>query len=314
MTDMTDSHDPTMIGTVGEPAASRPRIGWIGLGIMGRPMAANLLRAGYRLTVFSRRRSSADQLVSAGAAWAPSPAGVATASDIVFTMVTDSAAVEEVVLGEEGVLAGAHPGLILVDMSTIAPAVSRKVAAEGEKRQVRCLDAPVSGGEKGAREGTLSIMVGGDAGTLAACRPLLEVLGKKITYVGPAGAGQTLKLVNQVVCGLNLLAMAEGLALANRAGLNLETVLDAITGGSAGSWMVANLGPKAAASDFAPGFMVKLQQKDLRLALEMAAELAQPLPGTALVNQLFRYLEARGEADEGTQALYKVLQQLGARS
>lgn len=270
-------------------------------------MASNLLRAGYALTVYSRRRSSADELVAAGATWRGSPAQVAAESDIVFTTVTDSAAVEEVVLGKEGVFAGARPGLILVDMSTIAPAVSRKIAAEGERRGVRCLDAPVSGGEKGAREGTLSIMVGGDAETLAACRPLLEILGKKITHVGPAGAGQTLKLVNQVICGLNLLAMAEGLALADRAGLDLKAVVEAVTGGAAGSWMVANLGPKVAAGDFAPGFMVKLQQKDLRLALEMAAELAQPLPGTALVHQLFRYLEARGAAQEGTQALYKVL-------
>ncbi|HHV53832.1 MAG TPA: NAD(P)-dependent oxidoreductase [Firmicutes bacterium] len=288
-------------------------VGWIGLGIMGRPMAANLLRAGYPLTVFSRRRSSADELVAAGAVWAGSPAEVAAASEVVFTMVTDSAAVEEVVLGREGVLSGAHPGLILVDMSTIAPAMSRKIAAEAQKRGVRCLDAPVSGGEKGAREGTLSIMVGGDVETLAACRPLLEVLGKKITYVGPAGAGQTLKLVNQVVCGLNLLAMAEGLALADRAGLDLKTVLEAITGGAASSWMLENLGPKVAAGDFDPGFTVRLQQKDLRLALEMAAELAQPLPGTALVHQLFRYLEARGESEEGTQALYKVLRQPGLR-
>lgn len=288
-------------------ASALRRVGWIGLGIMGRPMAFNLLRAGYALTVYSRRRSSADQLVAAGATWRDSPAQVAAESDIVFTTVTDSAAVEEVVLGKEGVFAGARPGLIFVDMSTIAPAVSRRIAAEGERRGVRCLDAPVSGGEKGARERTLSIMVGGDAETLAACRPLLEILGKKITHVGPAGAGQTLKLVNQVICGLNLLAMAEGLALADRAGLDLNTVVEAVSGGAAGSWMVANLGPKVAAGDFTPGFMIKLQQKDLRLALEMAAELAQPLPGTALVHQLFRYLEAGGAAEEGTQALYKVL-------
>ncbi|WP_231699363.1 2-hydroxy-3-oxopropionate reductase [Limnochorda pilosa] len=289
------------------------RIGWIGLGIMGKPMARNLMRAGYRLSVFNRSRAAVDELAAEGAEPAASPAEVARRSDRVFTMVTDSPDVEQVVLGPQGVLEGARPGTILVDMSTISPEVSRRVAREAAARGILALDAPVSGGDVGAREGTLSIMVGGDREAFDTVLPLLQVLGRTVTHVGPPGSGQEVKLVNQIVCGLNLLAMAEGLAYAEKAGLNLETVLKVITKGAAGSWMLSNLGPKVARRDFAPGFMVRLQQKDLRLALEAAAAAGQPLPGTALVQQLFRHLEATGRGDEGTQALAKVLERLGGR-
>jgi 2-hydroxy-3-oxopropionate reductase len=287
------------------------RVGFIGLGIMGRPMAGHLLKAGYPLTVWNRSSAAVDALVQEGAQAASGPADVARGSDIVFTMVGDSSDVEQVILGPGGVLAGARPGLVIIDMTTISPEVTRGIAARCGELGVHMLDAPVSGGEKGALEATLSIMVGGEPELFERCRPLLEVLGKTITYVGSHGMGQTVKLCNQVVCGLNILAAAEGLCLAAKAGVDPRIVLSVITQGAAGSWMLENLGPKMAAGDFAPGFTVKWQIKDLRLALEAAAQLDLPLPGTALVQQLFRAVAADGGSDEGTQALVKALEKLG---
>ncbi|MGI6611136.1 MAG: NAD(P)-dependent oxidoreductase [Limnochordia bacterium] len=287
------------------------RVGFIGLGIMGRPMAGHLLKAGYPLTVWNRSSAAVDALVQEGAQAASGPADVARGSDIVFTMVGDSSDVEQVILGPGGVLAGARPGLVIIDMTTISPEVTRGIAARCGELGVHMLDAPVSGGEKGALEATLSIMVGGEPELFERCRPLLEVLGKTITYVGSHGMGQTVKLCNQVVCGLNILAAAEGLCLAAKAGVDPRIVLSVITQGAAGSWMLENLGPKMAAGDYAPGFTVKWQIKDLRLALEAAAQLDLPLPGTALVQQLFRAVAADGGSDEGTQALVKALEKLG---
>lgn len=287
------------------------RVGFIGLGIMGRPMAGHLLKAGYPLTVWNRSSAAVDALVQEGAQAASGPADVARGSDIVFTMVGDSSDVEQVILGPGGVLAGARPGLVIIDMTTISPEVTRGIAARCGELGVHMLDAPVSGGEKGALEATLSIMVGGEPELFERCRPLLEVLGKTITYVGSHGMGQTVKLCNQVVCGLNILAAAEGLCLAAKAGVDPRIVLSVITQGAAGSWMLENLGPKMAAGDYAPGFTVKWQIKDLRLALEAAAQLDLPLPGTALAQQLFRAVAADGGSDEGTQALVKALEKLG---
>jgi len=289
----------------------RPAIGFIGLGIMGRPMAKNLLRAGYSLTVFNRSKGPVEELVAAGAKASSSPRELAAQSDVIITIVTDSPDVMEVVTGDQGVVYGARPGSVVIDMSTISPKVTRDIARKLAERGVAMLDAPVSGGDKGAREGTLSIMVGGDPEVFEACRPILAAMGKTIVHVGETGMGQTVKLCNQIVCGLNLLAVAEGLAFAARAGADLNKVLDVISRGAAASWMLENLGPKMVAGDYAPGFMVKLQQKDLRLALEAAAEKQLPLPGTALVQQLFRHVEAMGCEDEGTQALVKVLESLG---
>ncbi|MBO2521633.1 MAG: 2-hydroxy-3-oxopropionate reductase [Firmicutes bacterium] len=289
----------------------RPRIGFIGLGIMGRPMARNLLRAGYSLTVYNRSRGPVDELAAEGAAPAGSPAELAAESDVIITIVTDSPDVEEVIAGERGVIHGARPGSAVIDMSTISPKVARELAARLAQKGVAMLDAPVSGGDKGAREGTLSIMVGGDREVFESCLPVLEAMGKTIVHVGENGMGQTVKLCNQIICSLNLLAVAEGLAFAAKAGADLEKVLQVVTRGAAGSWMLENLGPKMVAGDYAPGFMVKLQQKDLRLALEAAAEAGMPLPGTALVQQLFRHVEAKGFGSEGTQALVKALEALG---
>jgi len=286
------------------------RLGFIGLGVMGGPMARNLLAAGYPLTVWNRTRSRMDELVSLGAAAAGSPRGVAEGSDVVITMVTDSPDVEEVVLGPSGVIEGARPGMTVVDMSTISPRVARRVAEVLAEKGIRMLDAPVSGGDVGAREGTLSIMVGGPEEAFRECLPILQVLGKRVTYMGGSGMGQAAKLCNQVICVLNIEAVCEGLMLGARAGLDLERLLEVVTAGAAGSWMLSNLGPKMVKRDFEPGFRVSHQQKDLRLALSAAAELGLPLPGTALVQQMFRAVEAEGMAGKGTQALIVALEKL----
>jgi 3-hydroxyisobutyrate dehydrogenase len=289
---------------------AKERIGFIGLGIMGRPMAMNLLKAGHELTVWNRTASKMADLVAAGAGAADNPAAVAATSDVVISIVSDSPDVEQVALGSGGVIESARPGLLYIDMSTISPRVAREVAARLAEQGTEMLDAPVSGGDKGAVEGSLSIMVGGEAGAFRRARPVLEVMGKAITHMGPIGSGQTAKLCNQVVCVLNILATCEGLMLASRSGLNPKTLLSAITHGAAGSWMLENLGPKMADRDFAPGFMVRLQQKDLRLVLEAAADLDLPLPGTSLVNNLFRAVKASGGAGLGTQALVTALEKL----
>jgi len=286
------------------------KLGFIGLGVMGRPMARNLLAAGYPLTVWNRTRSRMDELVSLGAAAASSPREVAERSDVVITMVTDSPDVEEVVLGPSGVIEGARPGMTVVDMSTISPSVARRVAEALAEKGAKMLDAPVSGGDVGAREGTLSIMVGGPEEAFRECLPILQVLGKRVTYMGGSGMGQTAKLCNQVICVLNIEAVCEGLMLGARAGLDLGRLLEVVTAGAAGSWMLSNLGPKMVRRDFEPGFRVSHQQKDLRLALSAAAELGLPLPGTALVQQMFRAVEAEGMAGKGTQALIVALEKL----
>jgi len=289
------------------------RVGFIGLGVMGKPMAINLLRAGYPLTVWNRTRSRMDELIAMGAYGASSPKEVAERSDVVITMVTDSPDVEEVILGSNGVIYGARPGLIVIDMSTISPKVTRRIAEELSKKGVKMLDAPVSGGEKGAREATLSVMVGGPREVFEECLPIFEVLGKKITYMGPTGMGQMAKLCNQVICALNIQAVCEGLMLGAKAGLDLRKLLEAVSAGAACSWMLTNLGPKMIERDFKPGFKIRHQQKDLRLALELAAELNLPLPGTALVQQILRIAEAEGLGEEGTQAAIVAMEKIAGR-
>jgi 3-hydroxyisobutyrate dehydrogenase len=226
-------------------------------------------------------------------------------------MVGDSPDVEQVALGANGIIEGGGPGLVHIDMSTISPAVTRAIAARYSEKGIEMLDAPVSGGEGGAVNATLSIMAGGKAEVFDHCRPLFEVLGKTITYCGPSGAGQTVKLCNQVAVSVTNMAVCEALVLARKAGVAPQTMLDAISGGAAASWQLLNLAPKMLAGDFRPGFKVWHQQKDLRLALEVARETALPLPGTALVNQLYASLEAEGLGEEGTQALVKALEKLG---
>jgi 3-hydroxyisobutyrate dehydrogenase len=289
------------------------KIGFIGLGVMGKPMALNLVKAGYSLTVWNRTQSKTKDLIEAGAIGAESPKKVAEKTDVVITMVTDSPDVEEVVLGSEGVIYGAHKGLTLIDMSTISPTVARKVADKLSEIGVKMLDAPVSGGEIGAQQGTLSIMVGGPKESFDECLSILEVLGKKITYMGLNGMGQTTKLCNQVICALNIEAVCEGLMLGAKAGLDLKKLLEVVTAGAAGSWMLSNLGPKMAERDFRPGFKIKHQQKDLRLVLQFASELNLPLPGTALVQQMLRVSQAAGMGEKGTQAAVVAIEKLAGR-
>ena len=289
------------------------RVGFIGLGIMGAPMASNLLKAGFELTVWNRTASRAEALVSAGANLADSPAAVARASEVTISCVTDSPDVEAVALGEHGVLEGASPGSAYIDCSTISPATARKVAEALGRNDVAMLDAPVSGGDVGAKAGTLAIMVGGEATVFERCLPVLQAMGKTIVHVGPSGSGQVVKLCNQVAGGLNLLAMAEAIVLADQAGVAPDEMLEVVSAGAAGSWMLSNLGPRAVRGDFAPGFMVELMQKDLRLVLETAAETTTPLPGTGLVTQLFRTLEAQGRGKDGTQAIVAAVARLAGR-
>jgi 3-hydroxyisobutyrate dehydrogenase len=290
------------------------RIGFIGLGIMGRPMARNLLKAGYALTVWNRSRPGIEALVAEGAAEGDSPRAVAERSDIVISILGDSADTQEVALGAGGIVAGAHAGLVHIDMSTISPAITRSIAERYAAAGVELLDAPVSGGEQGAVDGTLSIMAGGKAEVFVRCRPILEALGKTIVYCGPAGAGQVVKLCNQVIVGLNNLAMSEALVLAAKAGVAPATMIEAVKAGAASSWALHNLAPRVLAGDFKPGFKIAHQQKDLRLALELADEGHTPLPGTALVRQLFAALEADGLGGAGTQALVKALEKLANAS
>jgi 3-hydroxyisobutyrate dehydrogenase len=290
------------------------RIGFIGLGIMGAPMARNLLRAGHALTVHNRTRARAEPLVAEGATAAESPAAVAAAVEAVVTMLPDTPDVEAVLAGPGGVLAGARPGLLAIDMSTIAPDVARGLAERAAAAGVDLLDAPVSGGEQGAIAGTLSIMVGGTPAAVERAAPIFAALGQQVTHMGGPGQGQMTKLVNQVIGATTLAAVAEGVVLAERAGLDPAATIRAIGGGAASSWMVRELGPRMQRRDFAPGFMVRLQQKDLRLALAAAQQLGVQLPTTALVHLLFKTLEAQGAGDEGTQALVKALEALAART
>ena len=290
------------------------RVGIIGLGIMGAPMARNLLRAGHPLTVYTRTRARAAGLLAAGAAWADSPAALAAAVDAVVTMLPDTPDVEAVVAGPDGVLAGARPGLLAIDMSTTDPAAARALAERAAETGVALLDAPVSGGEQGAIAGTLSIMVGGAAAAFDRAGPLFAALGKRVTYMGGPGQGQMTKLVNQVVGAGTLAAVAEGVLLAAGAGLDPAAVVEAVGGGAAASWMLAEQAPRMQRRDFAPGFMVRLQQKDLRLALASAERLGVPLPLTAVVQLLFTAVEARGGGELGTQAILTALEALAKRS
>jgi 2-hydroxy-3-oxopropionate reductase len=289
---------------------SQPRVGFIGLGIMGRPMGKNLIDAGYPLAVWNRSRPGIDTVVGYGATAAGSPREVAEWSDVIITMVTDSPDVRQVVLGEEGVIHGVRREAVVIDMSTISPSVTREIAAALKVKGAHMLDAPVSGGEKGAKEGTLSIMVGGAEPVFERCRPIFAAMGKVIVYIGPNGAGQIVKLCNQVAGAIHLQAMCEALILAARAGVDPARMLEAVSAGAAGSWMLSNLAPRILNGDLNPGFMVKLQQKDLRLIMEASDELHLPLPATALVSQLFRSVEADGHGDLGTQALITTMEKL----
>jgi 3-hydroxyisobutyrate dehydrogenase len=286
------------------------RVGFIGLGIMGTGMTRNLLRANVDLTVYNRTPARMQPLADAGAATAASPAALAAGVDVVFVCVSDTPDVEQVLLGKDGVLEGARPGTLVVDMSTISPRATRELAASLREAKVAMLDAPVSGGSEGAAKGTLSIMVGGEAADLERARPYLSAMGSTITHVGPTGAGQSCKLVNQILVVVNMLAASEALVFAQAAGLDLERTLEAVTGGAAGSWMLANRGPQVIKRDWRPGFTIDLQQKDLRLVLEAADETAAPVLATSTIFHLYRALQREGLGAEGNHALVKALERL----
>ena len=292
--------------------AEKP-IGFIGLGIMGMPMARNLPKAGYPVVAYNRTTSKTEALAADGdgsVAVAASPRAVAEAASIIITMVTDSPDVEQLVTGTGGVIEGIQRDAVLIDMSTISPAVTRSIAARLGEKEAHMLDAPVSGGSWGAIEGTLSIMVGGEEPIFQRCLPVFRAMGRSIVHVGATGMGQVTKLVNQVLVAGTMNAVAEALVFAAKAGADLERTIEAVAGGAAGSWQLQNLGPRAIKGDFAPGFMVRLQQKDLKLVLEAAREMHVSLPATALVSQLYASLEAAGLGEEGTQALFKVHERL----
>jgi 3-hydroxyisobutyrate dehydrogenase len=286
------------------------KVGFIGLGIMGQGMAHNILKAGFPLTVWNRTASKMEPLVEAGAQAASDPADVAAKSDVIVICVSDTPDVEAVILGERGVLEGVEAGRVVIDCSTISPIVTRQLSETLAEKGVAMLDAPVSGGSEGAARGTLSIMVGGEAKTFERARPVLEAMGKTITHVGASGAGQTVKLVNQILVVGVMLSVSEALLFAQAGGVDLEKTLQAVSAGAAGSWMLSNRGPQVIRRDWRPGFMIDLQQKDIRLVLEAADALGVPLPATALIHQLYNTLQNQGLGREGNHALVKALENL----
>jgi len=289
-------------------------IGFIGLGIMGRPMARNLLKAGYPLVVHSRSRGPVDEIAKAGAKVGTSPRDVASQSDVVITMLPNSPDVEQVVLGRDGVIEGARPGKVLLDMSTISPLVSQKIGAALAEKSVNMLDAPVSGGEKGAIDGVLSIMVGGDKAVFEKVLPILQAMGKTITHLGRLGAGGFTKLANQIIVAVNLTALGEALTLAKKAGLDRELTLTALAGGLAGSKCLDQKKPNYLADTYNPGFKIDLHYKDLGLIMESARALGVPLPATAVVQELFSALRVKGRGGLDHSAVITLLEDLAGLS
>ncbi len=288
------------------PPAATPgttRVGWIGTGVMGRAMAEHVRAAGYALTVFNRSRDKALSLADRGAAVVDSPRAVAERSDVVVAIVGVPADVREVFLGPAGALAGSRPGTVLVDMTTSSPALAVELAAAAGGKGVHALDAPVSGGDVGARAGTLSVMVGGDRTVFDAMTPLFQTFGKTIVHQGPAGAGQQTKIVNQILIASTMIAVCEALLYARRAGVDPETVLQSVTVGAAGSKALEVLGPRILKRDFEPGFTVEHFLKDMGIALAEAERLGLTLPGLALAKQLYEEVQAHGYGRQGTQAL-----------
>lgn len=286
---------------------TKPAIGFIGTGVMGAPMAGHLLRAGHPLTVYNRTAAKAEPLVRQGARLAASPAGVAAASDVIITIVGFPDDVEQVYLGKDGLIERAKPGALLIDMTTSSPELAVRIHEAAKARGLGALDAPVSGGDVGARNASLSIMVGGDPDDFAAALPVLQVLGDKIERQGGPGAGQHAKMVNQIAIASGLLGVCEAIAYAEKAGLDPLRVIANIETGAAGSWSLSRLGPRIIARDFAPGFYIKHFIKDMRIALDSARRLGLLTPGLELVLGMFEELAERGEADSGTHALYKWL-------
>lgn len=290
--------------------ADLPVLGFIGLGLIGKSMARNMLKAGYTLVVHNRSRAAVNELSAEGAKPAFSPAEVAAQVDIIFTCLPDSPDVELVALGEGGIIESAHHELIYIDHSTIKPATARHVAEELGKKGVRCLDAPVSGGDIGARQGTLAIMVGGPADVLELVRPIFQVIGKTITHVGDSGAGQIAKAANQIMAAAQMVAMAELMILAQKAGADPRKVVEAIRGGAAQCWTLDVKSPRLFSGNRTPGFKAYMQAKDLAIALDTAREFGVPLPSAALDAQLYQAMLEMGMADLDNSAVIGVLESI----
>ena len=287
--------------------AGKTRIGWIGTGVMGSSMCGHLIDAGFEATVFSRTREKAEPLVEKGAAWAATPRAVAERSDVVFSIVGFPSDVREVILGDDGVLAGSSDGSVIVDMTTSEPSLAVEIAGAAKESGVHAIDAPVSGGDIGAKGGTLSIMIGGDAEVVEALAPCWEAMGKTVVHQGGAGAGQHTKMVNQTLIATNMIGVCEALLYAHRAGLDLPTVLQSVGSGAAGSWSLSNLGPRIMDNHFDPGFFVEHFIKDMGIALDEAKRMNLALPGLALAHQLYLALQAQGHGRDGTHALQLAL-------
>lgn len=288
----------------------RTRLGWIGTGVMGSSMCGHLLAAGYAVTVHNRTQVKAESVLKKGAIWADSPQAVAERSDVVFSIVGYPHDVKEVLLGPHGALAGCRPGCVLVDMTTSEPTLAKQIAERGTEQQVVCIDAPVSGGDIGARNATLAIMIGGDLETVEALAPCWDRMGKTWIWQGGPGAGQHAKMVNQTLIATNMIGVCEGLLYAYRAGLDLERVLQAVATGAAGSWSLSNLGPRMIAGNFDPGFFVEHFIKDMGIALAEAERMNLKLPGLELARELYGRLAERGHARDGTHALVLALAEM----
>ncbi|MEX0701338.1 MAG: NAD(P)-dependent oxidoreductase [Planctomycetales bacterium] len=288
-------------------APGKTKIGWTGTGIMGASMCGHLIDKGFSATVHNRTKSKAEPLLAKGAQWADSPRGVAESSDVIFSIVGFPHDVREVLLGEQGALAGAKPGSVLVDMTTSEPSLAVEVHEAAKKKGVHSIDAPVSGGDVGAKNATLAIMIGGDKDVVEALQPCWEAMGKTIVHEGPAGAGQHTKMVNQILIASNMVGICEGLLYAYKAGLDLNTVLQAVGGGGAASTALNVLAPRAIQNNFAPGFIVEHFIKDMGIALAEAKRMNIAMPGLALANQLYMALQAQGHGRAGTQALVVAL-------
>lgn len=292
--------------------SQRTTVGWIGTGVMGAPMCGHLLEAGYEVSVYNRTRKKAQNLIDGGATWADTPAKAAEGADVVVTMVGFPEDVWEVYLGKEGILASARGGAVVIDMTTTEPHLAKEIYHVAQSKGIHAVDAPVSGGDVGARNATLSIMVGGDSDVVSDVRPLLEYLGKNIVYQGPAGSGQHAKMCNQIVISGTMIGVCESLLYGYQAGLDLETMLATIQKGAAACWALDNLAPRILNRNFDPGFYVEHFIKDMGIALKEAGRMGIVLPGLALVHQLYLAVKAQGLGKSGTQALMLALEKLSA--
>ena len=291
-------------------APGETKIGWVGLGVMGSSMCGHLIDQGFAATVYTRTKDKADSLLKKGATWATTPKAVAEQSDVVFSIVGFPGDVREVMLGEEGALAGSKSGNVLVDMTTSEPSLAIEIANAAAAKGVHSVDAPVSGGDIGAKEARLSIMIGGEKAIVDALQPCWDAMGKTIVYQGGAGAGQHTKMVNQTLIATNMIGVCEALLYAYKAGLDLETVMQSVASGAAGSWSLSNLGPRIINNNFDPGFFVEHFIKDMGIALGEAKQMGLCLPGLALSHQLYLALEAQGHGRDGTHALQLALASL----